>query len=78
MASLSFLWVRCPLGIRYEKHRWIDQLALCKVFYLEDGVRRLSGIVRKLLLLSLADAGRMNLYRVEVDLSHFLTYCGRC
>lgn len=37
-----------------------------------DEVRRLSGIVRKLLLLSLADAGRMNLYRVEVDLSRLL------
>jgi heavy metal sensor kinase len=37
-----------------------------------DEVRRLSGIVRKLLLLSLADAGRMNLYRVEVDLSCLL------
>lgn len=34
-----------------------------------DEVRRLSGIVRKLLLLSLADAGQMSLYRVEVDLS---------
>jgi signal transduction histidine kinase len=37
-----------------------------------DEVRRLSGIVRKLLLLSLADAGQMNLYRVEVDLSELL------
>jgi signal transduction histidine kinase len=37
-----------------------------------DEVRRLSGIVRKLLLLSLADAGLMNLYRVEVDLSGLL------
>ncbi len=37
-----------------------------------DEVRRLSGIVRKLLLLSLADAGRMNLYRVEVNLSEIL------
>lgn len=40
--------------------------------HLLDEVRRLSGIVRKLLLLSLADAGRMNLYRVEVDLSRLL------
>ncbi|MEC4814749.1 MAG: ATP-binding protein [Scytonema sp. PMC 1069.18] len=37
-----------------------------------DEVRRLSGIVRKLLLLSLADAGRMNLYRVDVNLSQLL------
>jgi two-component system heavy metal sensor histidine kinase CusS len=37
-----------------------------------DEVCRLSGIVRKLLLLSLADAGRMNLHRVEVDLSSLL------
>jgi two-component system, OmpR family, heavy metal sensor histidine kinase CusS len=35
-------------------------------------VRRLSGIVRKLLLLSLADAGQISLYRVEVDLSVLL------
>ncbi|MEP0859589.1 ATP-binding protein [Trichocoleus sp. DQ-U1] len=38
-----------------------------------DEVRRLTGIVRKLLLLSLADAGQMNLHRVEVDLSGLLT-----
>ncbi|HEY9612163.1 sensor histidine kinase [Allocoleopsis sp.] len=37
-----------------------------------DEVRRLSGIVRKLLLLSLADAGQMSLHRVEVDLSGLL------
>jgi two-component system, OmpR family, heavy metal sensor histidine kinase CusS len=37
-----------------------------------DEVRRLSGILRKLLLLSLADAGRMNLHRVEVNLSEIL------
>ncbi|MBD2091901.1 HAMP domain-containing protein [Microcoleus sp. FACHB-1515] len=37
-----------------------------------DEVRRLSGIVRKLLLLSLADAGQMNLYKVEIDLSGML------
>ena len=35
-------------------------------------VHRLSGIVRKLLLLSLADAGQMNLHRVEVNLSGLL------
>ena len=37
-----------------------------------DEVHRLSGIMRKLLLLSLADAGQMSLYRVEVDLSELL------
>ncbi len=37
-----------------------------------DEVRRLSGIMRKLLLLSLADAGQMNLYLVEVDMSELL------
>jgi signal transduction histidine kinase len=38
-----------------------------------DEVSRLNGIVRKLLLLSLADAGQMSLYTVEVDLSEMLT-----
>lgn len=38
-----------------------------------DEVCRLSSIVRKLLLLSLADAGHMRLYLVEVDLSKVLT-----
>ncbi|MBD2501363.1 ATP-binding protein [Anabaena azotica] len=37
-----------------------------------DEVRRLSGIMRKLLLLSLADAGQMSLYLVEVDMSGLL------
>lgn len=37
-----------------------------------DEVRRLSGIVRKLLLLSLADAGQMAIQRSEVDLSRLL------
>lgn len=37
-----------------------------------DEVRRLSGIVRKLLLLSLADAGQMGIYRVQLDLSEML------
>ena len=37
-----------------------------------DEVRRLSGIIRKLLLLSLADAGQMSLYLVEVDMSELL------
>lgn len=38
-----------------------------------DEVQRLSGIVRKLLLLSLADAGQMNLHRVRVNLCELLT-----
>ncbi|WP_415354790.1 sensor histidine kinase [Leptolyngbya sp. FACHB-1624] len=37
-----------------------------------DEVRRLSSIMRKLLLLSLADAGQMSLYRVKVNLSELL------
>lgn len=37
-----------------------------------DEVRRLSGIMRKLLLLSLADAGQMRLYLVEVDIAELL------
>lgn len=37
-----------------------------------DEVRRLSGIMRKLLLLSLADAGQMSLYLLEVDMSELL------
>ncbi|MBD2436547.1 ATP-binding protein [Nostoc sp. FACHB-110] len=37
-----------------------------------DEVRRLSGIMRKLLLLSLADAGQMSLYLVELDMSELL------
>jgi two-component system, OmpR family, heavy metal sensor histidine kinase CusS len=38
-----------------------------------DEVRHLSTIVRKLLLLSLADAGQMQLSKTEVDLSELLT-----
>ncbi|HLO86435.1 MAG TPA: ATP-binding protein [Nostocaceae cyanobacterium] len=37
-----------------------------------DEVRRLSVIVRKLLLLSLADAGQMRLYQTQVNLSQIL------
>ncbi|MEL6931049.1 MAG: ATP-binding protein [Cyanobacteria bacterium J06600_6] len=37
-----------------------------------DETIRLSGIMRKLLLLSLADAGQMSLYLVEVDISQLL------
>ncbi len=43
-----------------------------RLSYLLDEVHRLSGIVRKLLLLSLADAGQMSLYLVEVDMSELL------
>ncbi|MBH8562143.1 HAMP domain-containing protein [Nostoc sp. CENA67] len=37
-----------------------------------DEVGRLNGITRKLLLLSLADAGKISLYLIEVDLSELL------
>ncbi len=40
--------------------------------HLLDEVYRLSGIVRKLLLLSLADGGQMSLYRVKINLSEIL------
>ncbi|BAY82643.1 integral membrane sensor signal transduction histidine kinase [Calothrix parasitica NIES-267] len=40
--------------------------------YLLDEVHRLNGIIRKLLLLSLADAGKLSLYLVEVDISELL------
>jgi two-component system, OmpR family, heavy metal sensor histidine kinase CusS len=38
-----------------------------------DEVRHLNAIVRKLLLLSLADAGQMRLHAIEIDLSEMLT-----
>lgn len=40
--------------------------------HLLDEVQRFSGIVRKLLLLSLADTGQMSLHQVEVDISQLL------
>ncbi len=40
--------------------------------HLLDEVHRLRGIIRKLLLLSLADAGQLSLYLVEVDISELL------
>ncbi|OLP15852.1 two-component sensor histidine kinase, partial [Leptolyngbya sp. 'hensonii'] len=43
-----------------------------RISSLLDEVRRLSTIVRKLLLLSLADAGQLSLHRVEVDLTALL------
>ncbi len=43
-----------------------------RLSYLLDEVHRLSGIIRKLLLLSLADAGQLSLYLVEVDTSELL------
>ncbi|MGB3639662.1 MAG: ATP-binding protein [Rivularia sp. (in: cyanobacteria)] len=43
-----------------------------RLSYLLDEVHHLNGIVRKLLLLSLADAGQLSLYLVEVDISELL------
>ena len=43
-----------------------------RLSYLLDEVHRLSGIIRKLLLLSLADAGQLSLYLVDVDISELL------
>jgi len=43
-----------------------------RLSYLLDEVHHLSGIVRKLLLLSLADAGQLSLYLVKVDISELL------
>jgi DNA-binding NarL/FixJ family response regulator len=41
-----------------------------------DEVRRLNSITRKLLLLSLADAGRMSVHKVAIDLSQVLIEIG--
>ncbi|MEO1375705.1 MAG: ATP-binding protein [Cyanobacteria bacterium J06635_10] len=43
-----------------------------RLSYLLDEVHRLNGIIRKLLLLSLADAGKLSLYLVKVDISELL------
>ncbi len=43
-----------------------------RLSYLLDEVHRLSAIIRKLLLLSLADAGQLSLYLVDVDISELL------
>ncbi|MGB6297404.1 MAG: ATP-binding protein [Rivularia sp. (in: cyanobacteria)] len=43
-----------------------------RLSYLLDEVHRLGAIIRKLLLLSLADAGQLSLYLVEVDISELL------
>ncbi|MGB3654896.1 MAG: ATP-binding protein [Rivularia sp. (in: cyanobacteria)] len=43
-----------------------------RLSYLLDEVHHLNGIVRKLLLLSLADAGQLSLYLVEVHISELL------
>ncbi|MEA5594511.1 sensor histidine kinase [Rivularia sp. UHCC 0363] len=43
-----------------------------RLSYLLDEIHRLGAIIRKLLLLSLADAGQMSLYLVEVDISELL------
>lgn len=71
--------LKTPLAIlQGELERTLQQAELGSELQQElsnllDEVRRLSGIVRKLLLLSLADAGQMSLYRVEVDLSEVLS-----
>lgn len=47
-----------------DEQQWVNSLL--------DEVRRLSGIVRKLLLLSLADAGQLGLHKTRVNLSDLL------
>lgn len=70
--------LKTPLAILQGELEWTLQKAEVgsevqqSLSSLLDEVRRLSGIVRKLLLLSLADAGRMSLYQVEVNLSEIL------
>ena len=70
--------LKTPLAILQGELEWTLQKAEVgsevqqSLSSLLDEVRRLSGIVRKLLLLSLADAGRMSLHRVEVNLSEIL------
>ena len=70
--------LKTPLAILQGELEWTLQKAEAgsevqqSLSSLLDEVRRLSGIVRKLLLLSLADAGRMSLHRVEVNLSEIL------
>jgi len=71
--------LKTPLAIlQGELERTLQQVEMGseiqeRVGYLLDEVHRLSRIVRKLLLLSLADAGQMSLYRVEVNISAILT-----
>ena len=71
--------LKTPLAIlQGELERTLQQIepeseVQQRIGSLLDEVRRLSVIVRKLLLLSLADAGQMGLYRVEVNLSKLLT-----
>ncbi len=71
--------LKTPLAIlQGELERTLQQVEMGsevqqRIGNLLDEVRRLSGIVRKLLLLSLADAGQMSLYRVEVNISEILT-----
>lgn len=70
--------LKTPLTIMQgELERTLQQVApgsevQQRLSNLLDEVRRLSGIMRKLLLLSLADAGQMSLYKVEVDISKLL------
>jgi two-component system, OmpR family, heavy metal sensor histidine kinase CusS len=70
--------LKTPLAILQGKLEWelqqaeLESKAQQGLSELLDQVRRLREIVRKLLLLSLADAGRMGLHLVEVDLSEIL------
>jgi signal transduction histidine kinase len=75
--------LKTPLAILQGELEWTLQKAEVgsdvqqSLSSLLDEVRRLSGIVRKLLLLSLADAGRMSLYQVEVNLVEILAQMER-
>lgn len=70
--------LRTPLTIlQGELERTLQQVppgseVQQRLGYLLDEVSRLTGIVRKLLLLSLADAGQLSLYLVKVDISELL------
>ena len=70
--------LKTPLAIlQGELERMMQQVELGSnlqqnLSNLLDEVNRLNGIIRKLLLLSLADAGRMSLRKVEVNLSGIL------
>jgi signal transduction histidine kinase len=71
--------LKTPLAIlQGELERTLQQVEMGsevqqRLGNLLDEVHRLSGIIRKLLLLSLADAGQMSLYKVKVNISTILT-----
>jgi signal transduction histidine kinase len=71
--------LKTPLAIlQGELERTLQQVEMGsevqqRLGNLLDEVHRLSGIIRKLLLLSLADAGQMNLYKIKVNISTILT-----